>query len=90
MIIDVVNVKILDGYNLLLQFNDGNSGKVNVENIIKFEGIFAPLQDYDYFVKVHVNPDIGTICWENGADIAPDFLYHNAVKECDEYSGFIN
>ena len=80
MLIDVVNVKILDGYNLLLHFNDGNSGKVNVEKIVKFEGVFSSLKDYDFFTKVRVNSDIGTICWENGADIAPDFLYNEALK----------
>jgi hypothetical protein len=79
MIIDVTEVTILEDYNLLLHFNDGNSGEVNIKELVPFEGIFKPLQDYKYFSKVYVNHDIGTICWENGADIAPDFLYQKAI-----------
>lgn len=80
MIIDVTEVKVLEGYNLLLHFDNGESGRVNVQDIIKFEGVFAPLKDYKFFSNVHVNQDIGTICWANGADIAPDFLYKNVIS----------
>jgi hypothetical protein len=79
MIIDVTEVKVLQDYKLLLQFNDGCSGEVDIKKIVPFEGIFKPLEDYQYFKTVHVNHDIGTICWENGADIAPDFLYQKAI-----------
>jgi hypothetical protein len=43
--------------------------------MIEFRGIFEPLKNPIYFVTVHVDPDLGTICWDNGADIDPVVLY---------------
>ena len=39
--------------------------------------MFAPLKDVSLFKKFRVDPDLQTIVWENGADLAPDFLYEN-------------
>ncbi len=36
---------------------------------------FAPLQDMDEFKRSRVDPELQTIAWENGADLAPEFLY---------------
>ncbi|PSB04116.1 DUF2442 domain-containing protein, partial [filamentous cyanobacterium Phorm 46] len=43
--------------------------------LIECTGIYSPLEDHSYVVKVKVNPDLGTIYWENGADLDPDVLY---------------
>lgn len=75
MLKDVIEVRPLDGYRLFLRFEDGVEGEVNVEKMVRFEGIFSPLADRDYFVRVRVNPDIGTVCWPNDADLDPDVLY---------------
>ena len=75
MLKDITAVQPLDGYRLKLHFEDGLSGIVDVTDLIPFEGVFAPLRDRDYFVQVRVNPEIGTICWPNEADIDPDVLY---------------
>jgi hypothetical protein len=75
MLKDVTSVQPLDGYRLHIQFEDGVEGAVNLAEIISFTGVFAPLKDHAYFVQVYVNPDLGTICWPNGADIDPDVLY---------------
>jgi hypothetical protein len=75
MLNDVVSVQPLDDYRLRLQFEDGVEGVVDVADLIESTGIFAPFKDRAYFVQVAVNPDVGTICWPNGADIDPDVLY---------------
>jgi hypothetical protein len=36
--------------------------------------MFAAPADTDFFDKVSVDEDLGTIIWPNGADIAPDSL----------------
>jgi hypothetical protein len=75
MLKDIVEVKPLTEYRLYLRFEDGVSGEVDIAQLVSFTGVFAPLRDRDYFVQVRVNPDIGTICWPNEADIDPDVLY---------------
>jgi hypothetical protein len=75
MLKDVIEVRPLDGYRLHLRFEDGVEGIIDLAEIIQFTGVFAPLKDRDYFVQVRVNPDAGTICWPDEADLDPDVLY---------------
>lgn len=81
MLKDVVAVQPLDGYRLQLQFEDGVSGVVDISEVVSFTGVFAPLEERSFFVQVRVNPDIGTICWPNEADIDPDVLYSLVTGE---------
>jgi hypothetical protein len=75
MLTDVTEVRPLDGYRLHVRFEDGIEGIVDLAEIVSFTGIFEPLEERDYFVQVYVDPDVGTICWPNGADVDPDVLY---------------
>ena len=75
MLKDIVAVSPLPGYQLDLRFEDGIAGRLNISQLIEFSGIFEPLQDFDYFAQVRVNPELGTIEWPNEADLDPDVLY---------------
>ncbi len=75
MLKDICRVRPLEGHNLYLCFEDGVEGSLDISKLIQFTGVFAPLQERDYFMQVCVNPDLGTICWPNGADLDPDVLY---------------
>ena len=75
MLKDIIEVKPLNNYQLYLKFEDNQEGIINLEEIIEFVGIFQPLKDLDFFKTVKINPDLGTIYWENGADLDPDVLY---------------
>ena len=39
------------------------------------DGVFAPLQDPEYFAQARVEPDIGTVVWPNGANLDPMVLH---------------
>jgi hypothetical protein len=82
MLSDIIAVEVLPDYRLRLSFKTGDAGEISVAQILNndFSGIFQPLKDEAYFRQVSVNPDIGTIVWPNGADIAPNLLYKHAVK----------
>lgn len=78
-LIDVVDVRALDGHKLELTFKDGLTATVDRDHVIRsFDGVFAPLKDLEYFRLVRVDPEIGTIVWPNGADLCPDVLYSYA------------
>ena len=36
---------------------------------------FAASKDRAYFAAFQIHPEFRTLCWPNGADIAPEFLY---------------
>jgi len=81
MLKDIVEVQPLENHRLRLRFEDGVEGVVDITGMIRFTGVFAPLKDLAFFAQVRVNPDLGTICWPNDADIDPDVLYSRITGE---------
>jgi hypothetical protein len=81
MLQDVVAVKPLDGYRLLIRFEDGKEGEVDVAGLIEFKGVFAALRDKTQFDQVDVDPSLGTVVWPGGGDLDPDVLYALATGE---------
>ena len=80
MIIYVKEAKYLEDYKVELQFNDGKKGVVDLENEL-YGTMFEPLKDKTLFSKVKVDEDLDTITWENGADLAPEFLYYKSFQD---------
>lgn len=70
----VTSATYVDGYRIELVFTDGNRGIVDLETLLWGE-VFSPLQDTAAFRAFHVDSELGTIAWPNGADVAPDTLY---------------
>ena len=81
MMKDIIAVQPLEDHLLHLRFEDDAEGVVDVAQIVEFTGVFAPLREREYFVKVCVNPELGTICWPNGVDLDPDVLYSMVTGE---------
>ncbi len=77
MIPKIVEVKPLEGYRLWVRFHDGTVGTVSLENEL-WGPVFEPLEDPGLFFKASVDPELKTVIWPNGADLAPDFLFHAA------------
>lgn len=76
----IISVKPLEHYSLELTFTDGLSGIVDLSKwIVGHGGVFAPLQDENYFRQVKVDPEAKTIFWPNGVDFCPDVLYAEAI-----------
>lgn len=73
LLIKVINAKYIEGYKIEFKFNDGKTKVIDFHDQLWGE-MFEPLQNKDYFKNFKLNPF--TIEWENGADFAPEFLYH--------------
>lgn len=76
MILHVREASYVRDYVLRLWFNDGAVGEIDLEPELEGE-VFAPLKDLSLFQRFRVDPELRTVVWENGADIAPEFLYNN-------------
>lgn len=75
----IVSVSTEGQFRVRLAFTDGSSGAVDLAPFVAVKGgVFAALQDADFFARVTVDRDAGTIVWPNGADIDPDVLYEAA------------
>jgi len=74
----VTEAKYVSDYKIMLMFNDGIQGIVDLKNSIKGK-IFKPLRDIEYFKNFKKNK--WTIEWECEADFAPEYLYELAKKE---------
>ncbi len=81
MLKDITEVQPLENYHLRLRYEDGVEGVVDIAGLIRFTGVFAPLKDLEYFAQVRVNPELGTICWPNDADLDPDVRYARITGE---------
>lgn len=80
MIPRVVEVQPLQGYRLWVRFHDGKDGTIDLSNEL-WGPMFEPLKDPDLFFQASVDPDLETVIWPNGADLAPEFLYQAAQHD---------
>ena len=70
----VVSVHHLHDYVLHLRFNNGAEGEVDLTAELEGE-VFEPLKDQALFAQVYLHPELRTVSWPNGADLAPEFLF---------------
>jgi hypothetical protein len=76
MFLHVKEARYLHDYTIWLRFNDGAEGEIDLEGTLEGE-VFEPLKDRQAFQQFKIDPEMETIVWENGADLAPEFLYEN-------------
>lgn len=75
VLVDVVEARAVGGHRLFLRFADGVAGEVDLDRLVRWEGVFEPLRDPRRFARVRVDVELGTVVWPGGADMDPDVLY---------------
>ena len=73
----VKNVSPEKNYTLYLWFTNGEEGILDMKPYLD-KGIFKELKNEKMFKTVR--PFIGTIQWENEADLCPDTVYLDSIK----------
>ena len=68
----VIEARYVSGYRIALLFNNGVRKTIDFSHWLKGP-VFEPLRNRETFRNFYI--DGGTICWPNGADIAPETLY---------------
>ena len=70
--------KYVSGYRILLTFDDGKRGVIDLEHELSGE-VFEPLRDVGLFRRFRFDAELDTVVWPTGADLAPEYLYEHAV-----------
>ena len=71
----ITAVNPLEGFTVRLEFTDGTTKEIDLQPYLHGP-IFEPIRnDRQMFRSVKVDTRMGTIGWDNGADIDPDVLY---------------
>lgn len=70
-----MDVRVLARYVVELTFEGGERRVIDLEPLLEGPAFDALKSDYDLFRQVHVDDEIATIAWPNGADITPRALY---------------
>jgi hypothetical protein len=70
----LVAAKYIKDFVVWVRFSDGAEGEVDL--LPELSGpVFEPLRDVAAFKRFRLHPELHTLVWENGADLAPEFLY---------------
>lgn len=80
MILHTSHVEPRPGYRLFVRFNNGVSGEVDLSSDLWGE-MFEPLKDEALFATARHDEILQTVAWDNGADLAPEYLLDLLVKQ---------
>lgn len=74
----VTDAKARANFRLWVRFSDGTEGDVDLKRFIESDTrpIVAALRDPKLFAAIRIESD--TVVWQNGFDLAPEFLYERA------------
>ena len=76
----ITHMRHLGDYRLELTFSDNVRAEMDFrDRIVGRGGVFAPLEDTEFFRQVRVDPEAGTLVWPNDVDFDPDVLYSQAI-----------
>jgi hypothetical protein len=73
MLSRIVEAHYTAGFKTWIRFSDGAEGEVDLSRELTGP-IFAPLRNVEEFRRVSLHPELRTLVWPNGADLAPEFL----------------
>ena len=77
----VINAELRENYKIFILFNDGLNGVIDFQKKIKTDhrSIIRELLEEDKFKAIKIERH--TLCWENGVDFAPEYLYDQIKME---------
>lgn len=78
MIVNVQEARYLDGYRVWLKFNTGESGEVDLRDMIFKYKAAAPLHEIEEFKQFKLDT-WPTLAWDCGFDVSPETLYERAT-----------
>jgi len=72
----LIDARYVAEFTLWLRFSDGVEGEIDLCREL-YGPVFEPLKNAGMFKAFTVHPELHTLVWPNGADLAPEFLHDN-------------
>ena len=82
--ISVHNARYESGYKIWLEFDNGESGTVDLADLVHKFKAAAPLKDIVEFKRFYLD-GWPTLAWQCGFDVAPESLYERATGKCYQW-----
>lgn len=79
MLVNIVSAKYIDGYRIEVTFSNGRQGIADLTEALQGP-VFEDLTERSKFQSFVVDKELDTIVWDNGADMAPEYIYFQAFK----------
>jgi len=81
--VSVLEARHINDYRIWLKFNTGETGEVDLRDIVHKYEIASPLRDTVAFSHFYLD-SWPTLAWECGFDVAPETLYFMATGKLEE------
>lgn len=83
MFLHITEARHLHDYTVEVAFNNGQRGCADLSEALRGP-VFSPLRDPALFAALRVDPELETIVWPNGADLAPEYVFFQAFRDRPE------
>ena len=85
MILHITSAHHVEAFRIWVSFDDGTAEEIDLAGSLN--GVmFEPLKKLEIFKRVSVDPELETVVWPNGADLAPEFLRGLYTQQHNEKS----
>ena len=74
----LMKAEYIEEYKIRITFEDGAVGVIDLYGDLWGE-VFEPLKDLNNVRAFKIDPELQTIVWPTGADLAPEFLYESVA-----------
>ncbi len=74
----LTDASYVEGFRVFLTFNTGESGSVDLKEVVFRNEVAAPLRDPAVFSEFYLD-SWPTLAWKCGFDVAPEALYERLV-----------
>lgn len=81
--VSVLEARYINDYRIWLKFNTGETGEVDLQDVVRQYAIASPLRDPVVFSRFYLD-SWPTLAWECGFDIAPESLYFMVTGKREE------
>jgi hypothetical protein len=65
-------------FRVYVSFDDGTAAEIDLSHLRRKGDVFEAIHHETDFAGMRFDPELRTVVWPNGADVAPETLYHLA------------